>query len=158
MAEIIKYLLLFDPNGSARVHDTNQMYHLHVACEEYGVNLNTVKLLFDVYPNAIYEMENSRALPVTLAMNRGDARGKYIAEYLTDQLNVIHRVTACTSAQLPLHRALHENVSLGAIKLIMKDYPAPIHTSNDDGVFPLHIACEHTSVDIVKYLIDQDDS
>jgi len=153
-AEIIKYILFQDPGSASPV----RMYSLHIACGEYGVNLNTVALLFDVFPGAIYERNDREALPIEMAENRRDDKGEDIATYLREQLVHVNKAIETASTRLPLHHVLQQDdVSLGAIKLIVGNFPASVHTSRSDGALPLHIACEHASVDIVKYLIDADD-
>jgi hypothetical protein len=59
--------------------------------------------------------------------------------------------------QLPLHTALHNNVRLGSIKLLVKGNPSAMRTFNNSGAIPLHIACQHhESVSVVEYLIELD--
>ena len=38
----------------------------------------------------------------------------------------------------------------------MKDFPASLHTATREGKIPLHVACEHGALDIVKHLLDLD--
>ena len=137
---------------------------MHKACVEYGVNLGTVRVLFDDYPDAIYKVGNDGRLPIDLAEIRRDIAAEEteavgIVAFLTEQLALVNKAKMETSNQLPLHSALCDrNISLGSIKLIVKDFPASIHTSNHEGLLPLHIACARASVDIVKYLVELDAS
>jgi ankyrin repeat protein len=55
---------------------------------------------------------------------------------------------------LPLHRALLDNASLGSIKLLTRAHPAALQVSDQNGVYPLHIACKFSSVKVVKYLVE----
>ena len=50
--------------------------------------------------------------------------------------------------------ALKDNVSLGSIKLLERANPATVQVSDQKGVYPLHIACEFSSVKVVKYLVE----
>ena len=56
---------------------------------------------------------------------------------------------------LPLHRALKDKAPLGSIKLLAKGNPLAIQVAGHKGVFPLHIACEFSSVKVVKYLVEE---
>jgi ankyrin repeat protein len=58
------------------------------------------------------------------------------------------------NGQLPLHRALRDNVSLGSIKLLIKGNPSAICNFDDRGMIPLYVACQHhESVSVIEYLI-----
>jgi len=57
---------------------------------------------------------------------------------------------------LPLHHALKDNAPLGSIKLLLKGNPSALMTANVNISFPLHIACEFSSINVVKYLIKLD--
>ena len=162
-AEIIKYLLLQDPDASSKFGD-GRFLPLHKACDGYRVNLGSVRVLFDDYPEAIYKVDNDGRLPIDMAERRRDIETRDIeavgiVAFLTEQLALVNKAKMETSNQLPLHSALCDrNISLGSIKLIVKDFPASIHTSNHEGLLPLHIACARASVDIVKYLVELDAS
>jgi len=56
---------------------------------------------------------------------------------------------------LPLHHALKDKAPLGSIKLLAKGNPFAIQVAGHKGVFPLHIACEFSSVKVVKYLVEE---
>ena len=132
---------------------------MHLACNEYGVNLDTVKVLFNDYPEAIYKKDTDEKLPIDMAEERRDWRNaKPIVAYLTEQLAHVNQAKREPSYRLPLHRALLGDISLGAIKLIVNDFPASIHTSNCEGALPLHVACCNASVESVKYLVEMDES
>ena len=161
--EIIKYLLEQDPEGASRRAD--DFYPLHAACNHYGMRISTVKLLYNEYPEAAFEEDINGNTPLDLARDKemrvNKANFKEVVTYLTEQLEIIEEAKEVTSAQLPLHRILEEsNASLGTIKYIVKEFPECIHTPNEQGAVPLHVACEYATVDIVKYLIDimDDDS
>ena len=67
-----------------------------------------------------------------------------------------HRLmmTPDENGQLPLHKALQNNVRLGSIKLLVKGNPSAIRNIDDSGALPLHIACQHhESISVVKYLV-----
>ena len=58
------------------------------------------------------------------------------------------------SGWLPLHHALHERATLGAIKLLVKGNPAALQVVDKDGTLPLHIACGYGTVGVVKFLVE----
>ena len=60
------------------------------------------------------------------------------------------------NGQLPLHRALHDKATFGAIKLLVNGNPAALQVADNLGRFPLHIACESSAVEVVKYLVELD--
>ena len=61
------------------------------------------------------------------------------------------------NGQLPLHRALHDNVTLGSIKLLVKGNPSAISCADNTGMIPLHVACQHhESASVIEYLINLD--
>ena len=70
-----------------------------------------------------------------------------------------HRLmmTPDDNGQLPLHRALQNNVRLGSIKLLVKGFPTALRTLDNNFALPLHIACEHhDSASVIQYLLDLD--
>ena len=58
------------------------------------------------------------------------------------------------TGSLPLHRALSNNATLGAIKLLVKGNPESLQVANNQGSLPLHIACEFSSVKVVQFLLE----
>ena len=59
---------------------------------------------------------------------------------------------------LPLHHALHKNVSIGAIKLMVKVDPSALRVADYQISCPLHIACEFIAVDVVNFLVELNES
>ena len=56
--------------------------------------------------------------------------------------------------QLPLHRELQNNVTLGLFKLLVKGNPSALRNSDNSGTIPLHVACKyHDSSNVVQYFI-----
>ena len=58
------------------------------------------------------------------------------------------------NGQLPLHRALKVNAPLGSIKLLVKGNPAALQVADQNGAYPIHIACKFSQVKVVKYLVE----
>jgi ankyrin repeat protein len=55
---------------------------------------------------------------------------------------------------LPLHHALKGGAPLGSIKLLVKGNPSAVQTADNNMAFPLHVACEFSSVKVVKLLVE----
>jgi ankyrin repeat protein len=59
--------------------------------------------------------------------------------------------------QLPLHRALQNNIRLGSIKLLVKGDLHVIESHDNRGALPLHVAClYHESASVVQHLFGLD--
>lgn len=59
---------------------------------------------------------------------------------------------------LSLHHALRNNASLGSIKLLVKGNPLAVRVADSHGSFPLHIASEFSTVDVVQFLVERNES
>lgn len=81
-------------------------------------------------------------------------RAPFRSFWLVHSIVTPQRNTRDENGQLPLHRALRDNVDLGSIKLLVKGNPSAICTFDRRGMIPLHVACQHhKSADVVQYLI-----
>ena len=58
---------------------------------------------------------------------------------------------------LPLHHALKKGAPLGSIKLLLRGNPSAVQIADNNMAFPLHIACEFSSVKVVQYLVEKYD-
>ena len=162
--EVVKFLL--DCNRDVVFQKLRGKLPLYFVCEE-ATNLNTrtpwrfnaspylkvLRLLYDAYPEAIEKRK--------VTSNVGSFCQE-VQSFITTQLTYIrqarnHRVmtTPDESGQLPLHRALRDNVTLGSIKLLVKGNPSATRNFDNRGMIPLHVACQHHhSPSVVEYLID----
>ena len=59
------------------------------------------------------------------------------------------------SAARSLHRALYNNATLGVIKLLVDGSSDTLQVANSQGLLPIHIACEFSSIKVVNYLLDK---
>ena len=154
----IEMLLKFDPDAATKdVNNGSQQLPLHCACAAYTPNLSSVQILYDAYPEAILISDENGYTPLDLARNQPTK------DFIQTQLVYARQaqdVTAMTTIDddddgwLPLHRALKDNVPLGSIKLLVKGIPDAVQVSDQNGAYPLHIACEFSSVNLVKYLVE----
>ena len=136
-------------------------------CQCYNVNLSAVGILFDAYPEAILSRDSDGKTPVDLARGRSPPYEQHaeLVSFLQAQLIYAQKAqvrfamtTPDQSGWLPLHHALHERATLGAIKLLVKGNPAALQVAESRGKLPLHIACEFCSVEVAQYLVELDSS
>ena len=84
--------------------------------------------------------------------------GKYdLAKRLAQQnqaIKMCYKHKQDGEGSLPLHRALNNNATLGAVKLLVKGNPDALKVANHRGSLPLHIACEFSSVKVVQFLLE----
>ena len=155
----IELLLNFDPGAASKKTNDFRQSPLHLACR-YNTNLSTIQVLYNAYPEAILARDSFGRTPLEDAHSREEGNQPAM-EFLQTQLEYARQaqdMTAMSSVdengQLPLHHALTNNASLGSIKLLTRANPAAVQISDQKGVYPLHIACEFSSVKVVKYLVE----
>jgi hypothetical protein len=111
--------------------------------------------LYDAHPEAIERDEVTSDV------------GEFCAEvqtFINTQLTYARQArdhtlmnTRDENGQLPLHKALRDNVTLGSIKLLFKGNPSAITCAGNTGMIPLHVACQyHESASVIEYLINLD--
>ena len=153
----IELLLKFDPDAASKeTNDGHRRLPLHLACR-FSTNLSsTIQALYDAYPEAILISDEDGDTPID------HATSAIIIDFLETQLVYARQaqdMTAMTTIDddgcLPLLRALKDNVPLGSVKLLTRANPAALQVAADqNGAYPLHIACEFSSVKVVKYLVE----
>ena len=156
-SKLIELLLKFDSDATSKeVNDRNRWLPLHVACNNY-TNLSSIQVLYDAYPDAIFARARGRRTPLDIARSGGKQPA---IDFLQTQLEYVRQaqdMTAMTTVDddgwLPLHRALKDGASFGSIKLLVSANPAALQVADQNGVYPVHIACEFTSAKVVKYLV-----
>lgn len=126
-----------------------------------------VKYLFQIYPESVYVRTLDGCLPIDLVRVPTDDEFFYcesplerenlisiksMGEFLERQMVYARKaqdpiiMTKLDSyGWLPLHQALHDNASLGAIKLLVKGNHWALRVADKKVSFPLHIACEQFS-------------
>jgi len=158
-ADVIELLLKHDPDATRREGEHSQL-PLHMACVCSVENLCVVRMLFDVYPEAIHILDDNGRSPLNLT------KGNTSTEiFLNQQLFYIQQAAQDTTVlstpdadgYLPLHRALLKGeASLGSIKLLVRGYPDAQQVADKNyGFLPLHMACWNASADIVHFLADE---
>ena len=156
----IELLLKFDPDAASKeANDGTRWLPLHFACR-YSPNLSSIQVLYDAYPEAILARDRDGEAPLD---NAREEVNQPTIEFLQTQFEYARQaqdMTAMTTVdengQLPLHCALKNNAPLGSIKLLTEASPAAVQVSDQNGAYPLHIACEFSSATVVKFLVECD--
>ena len=156
--QIIQFLLDCDPNQKLKQLRGKSLIHFACYVENNGSNveasasIHIIKALFDAHPEAI---ENNRFVRETQQMRQqvqSFINGELVYARQAQDLRLMN--TPDEHGQLPLHRALQNNVRLGSIKLLVKGNPSAVRSIDDNGALPLHVACEHhDSANVVEYLL-----
>ena len=60
--------------------------------------------------------------------------------------------------RLLIHRALGSSACLGAVKLLVQGNTNCARVPDQEGMLPLHIACECATAGVVRYLVELDDT
>jgi len=166
--EVVELLLTLNPADAASREDNSGKLLLHAvsSCNRSVGLVGTVKTIFDAYPEAILALDGEGKTPLDHAM-RSTARSNpsqsqsmtLIISFLQAQqtyARMAQDTTALTfvdeNGWLPLHCALKEKATLGSIKLLVTGNLASLQVPTRDGVFPVQIACEYSSANVVKLL------
>jgi len=171
-ADVIEHLLSKDPTYASKL-TRNGECPLHLACF-IGPNLAAVQVLFDAYPEAVLKRNRNGRTPLKLARERAEINDDNVTEdniaYLNSQraqvINFLQTqlfyansspeslVVQDENGWTRLHRALKDNAPLGSIKLLVKKSVDTVQIADLKNAFPLHIACEFSSVKVVQYMIE----
>ena len=157
--EIVQFLLDCDPN----LIQYKRKPLFHWACTA-GYNYNDshieagiqiIKILFDAHPFAIEHNRIAADIQQCHQQVQAFVNGELVNARQANDHHLM--ITTDENGQLPLHRALQNNVRLGSIKLLVKGNPPALQSGDIGGALPLHVACEHhDSTNVVGYLIELD--
>jgi len=123
---------------------------------DVNAGLDVMRLLYDAHPEAIERNE--------ISSNVGTFCPE-VQTFVNSQLAYArqardHRLmtTPDENGQLPLHRAIRDNVTLGSFKLLVKGNPSAISNLDRSFALPLHVACQHhDSTTVIQCLIGFDE-
>ena len=120
--------------------------------------LEVIKSLYDAYPEAIVTAEQTFGEAIDRSEFDEEVEGFLIAQlhYAAQASNLQLVITQDEDGLLPLHKALLDVAPLGSIKLLAQADPATLLIPNNEGMLPVHVACERYQPDVVKYLVDLD--
>ena len=170
--EIVRLLLKHDSAcaSKATYHIADQDYvtgrslPLHLSCHLSVASFYAVKLLFDAYPEAILYKDADGFTPLDI-LRRNKEHNQNVKQFLEAQLEYARKardVSAMSaqdsSGRLPLHNALRDNATLGAIKLLVKGNSSALDVIDNQGMLPFHTACRYSSTDVVEYLLTLDNT
>jgi len=150
---------------------------LFACCTKRNSNISAVKLLYDHHPEAIYlrewewddEEDDEEEADVGVLSDYYNSRRSTSNEptvnFLASQADFARNAkkvdvmtTLDDNGWLPLHHACENGASLGSIKLLVNANSAAIQVATTrEGLFPLHIACRSSTIDVVEYLLGRYD-
>jgi hypothetical protein len=156
---MVQFLLASNPNVASQRRDDFMLLPLTWVFEKVDANDSSepklsaakeiLQMLYDVHPEAIEEEADLCDLPEEI---RTFINAQLV--YARQARDLRQMNTPDESGQLPLHRALCDNVTLGSIKLLVKGNPSAVTNLDNRGMTPLHVACQHhNSPKVVEYLI-----
>jgi ankyrin repeat protein len=160
--EMVRFLLDCDPNVALQMR--RGKLPLYWVCKQatnetpkLNAHLRVLQILYDAHPEAMESNE--------VTSNVGSFCQE-VQTFINTQLTYARQVRGRTvrqmktrdaNGQVPLHRALRDNVTLGSVKLLVKRNPSAITCTDNNGALPLHVACQHhESVSVVEYLVGLD--
>ena len=157
--ELVRFLLDCSPDvvlqaadGILPIHRICTLANENTTPTKLNAYLKVLQLLYDAHPeaierNAVTTDRDSFPQEVQTFIN---TRLVYARQSRDHSLMTARD----ENGQLPLHKALRENVDLGSIKLLVKGNPSAICNFDRRGKIPLHVVCQHhKSADVVQYLI-----
>jgi len=154
-AEVTRFILSIDPDSASRTIPKNasgpyagyEYMPLHLACTRMA-GIDAVKLLFDANPHAIHcRVKGKEPLEIARAALHSEA-----VIFLEQQNNDISAFSY--SVGTPIHDALRNNVTLGAIKLILDGFPNSIFANDTNQDSALHFACRAGRYEVVNYFLE----
>ena len=158
--KVVTFLLRNEPSCASRTTAEGEL-PLHIACNgsRKKISINVVSLLFDTYPEAIHVTDRVGKLALDIAKESNhEEASSFLTKQMSDFSLYAARVNDPATTPFLLHDAILNNVSLGVIKLLLDRYPGLEKVANSDGIYPLHLACEFSSIEMVEYLVELDRS
>uniref|UniRef100_A0A7S3L2C1 Uncharacterized protein n=1 Tax=Amphora coffeiformis TaxID=265554 RepID=A0A7S3L2C1_9STRA len=175
----LEWMATQDP-GLLEISDCEGNLPLHWLCKNPKATVEAVKMIVDVYPEAVAQTNKAGMTPADLA----EDVNMEIASFLSMRRkkrragpNPLHqacsdpRVTLETvmniltespdevcvpdeERNLPIHVACRTGASLEVIRYLAEDWPESLRWTNKGGSIPLHTACSNQpSAAVIHYLI-----
>ena len=159
LSEIIEYFLELDPT-SLRVLDGDGTTPLLLACENKGLDLEVVRMLYNSWPEALRMSGSNTNFPIhELCRNRmiEDTAALAILQFMLDIDQSISRERDI-DGYLPIHHAVRGN-SIEFCKALIDVYPESLRVRTNNGRLPIHSACCHhgnseANIETVQYMLD----
>eukprot|EP00816_Leptocylindrus_hargravesii_P008757 CAMPEP_0196821656 /NCGR_PEP_ID=MMETSP1362-20130617/80281_1 /TAXON_ID=163516 /ORGANISM="Leptocylindrus danicus, Strain CCMP1856" /LENGTH=313 /DNA_ID=CAMNT_0042200939 /DNA_START=458 /DNA_END=1399 /DNA_ORIENTATION=+ len=150
---LIRLLAENDEEGIAvRARDKENMTCLHLACLN-GAPLKAIRILLDLYPEALAVKSDHGYLPVhCCCLNGAD---KTILQLLSSKVGFAESVMEVDSfGRTPLHYACEWNVTADVVHIMIEGNPEIVQVADEFGMTPLHLAAAKqctTVVDVLCY-------
>ena len=150
--------------------DTIPFPLLFACCTKDESNIRAVKLLYNHHPEAIYlrewEWGDEEEADVGVLSDyyasqctNNDPTVAFLdsqAEFARNAKDVDVMTSLDDNGWLPLHHACENGASLGSIKLLVNANLLAVQVATTrEGLFPLHIACRSSTIDVVEYLLQK---
>ena len=139
--EVVKYLIKMKDCDVTLANDIDEV-PLHIACRKSSLEM--VQLVTNSVVHSITNYDGNT--PLHIACEHGQVE---FVRYLTEQY-MCDPTIENRSNELPLHYACQH--SLEMVELVSD---CDLESRISGGVTPLHIACLHRKLDIVRYLIER---
>eukprot|EP00986_Skeletonema_menzelii_P017120 scaffold17584_cov117-Skeletonema_menzelii.AAC.3 len=138
--EIVEFLLDCDPNVKLQTLQGKSLLHIACVLDYNDSNIETgiqlIKIIFDAHPEAI---EDNR-IASNIHRFHQQVQAFINRELVYARQAKDHRLitTPDENGQLPLHKALQNNVRLGSIKLLVTGNPSALRNLDNNFALPLH--------------------
>ncbi len=164
--EMIQFLLGCNSNVALHKYDgkltlcftcesENDIMEINPNQARWNAYLKVLQMIYDAHPGVIEDNQVTSNLGGFGTKSHAFVSTHLI--YARQSRDQTLMTTRDENGQLPLHRVLRDNATLGSIKLLVKGNPSAICTFDNRGMIPLHAACQyHESASVVDYLIGLD--
>jgi ankyrin repeat protein len=158
--EVVQFLM--DCNSNVSLQKRRGKSPLYWVCNwakngstpKLNAYLKAMQILYDSHPDAIESTELTSNVGRFCAEVQTFINAQLIYSRQARDHHLMHSPDEDENGQLPLHKALRNNVTLGSIKLFVKGNPSAISCADSRGMMPLHVACQyHETPAVVEYLI-----
>lgn len=146
--EVVSYLLQLFPD-SASFQDADGSYPLMHACAN-NRGTEMADLLFDSHCDAAAAPDNFGCYAIHYAARSGR---REMFQWLIDTCpETAHHKSV--SGAFPLHDAVQNKVhaTVGVLTLLFNANKEAVSTQDNNGALPLHLAAQHASLEIVKFI------
>jgi ankyrin repeat protein len=166
---IVMVQFLLDCNPNVVIQKLYGNLPLYWACKLFDVvdersnakvnaAVKIAQLLYDAHPDAIIDDDeivgDLRTFPEEI-QTFINAQLTYARLARNSTVRLLN--TPDENGQVPLHRALRDNITLGSLKLLVKRNPSVLLIPDNCGTLPLHMVCQHNdSSKVFDYLVGLD--
>lgn len=148
---LIRLLAENDEEGVAiRARDKENMTCLHLACLS-GASLNAIRILLDLYPEALTAKTDQGYLPIhCCCLNGADKMILHLLANQTGFADMVIEIDSC--GRTPLHYACEWNVTVDVVNILVESNPEIVQVADKFGMTPLHLAAAKQCTTVVEVL------